>query len=113
MRVLLDECVPKRLRTELTGHAVRTVAEMGWSGIKNGQLLQRAAPDFDCFLTVDRNLQFQQRTDALPLAVLVIEAVDNRVETLRPLMVVVREALTSIAAKELKVVSVNNPSNPA
>jgi hypothetical protein len=71
MRVLLDECVPKRLRAELTGHAVRTVAEMGRSGIKNGQLLQRAATEFDCFLTVDRNLQFQQRIDALPLAVLV------------------------------------------
>ena len=106
MRVLLDECVPKRLRTELTAHAVRTVAEMGWSGIKNGQLLQNAASDFDCFLTVDRNLQFQQHIDALPLAVLVIQAVDNRIETLRPLMVAVREALTSIAANELKVVSV-------
>src|SRR6266851_1752389 len=106
MRVLLDECVPKRLRTELTAHAVRTVAEMGWSGIKNGELLQKAASDFDCFLTVDRNLQFQQRIDALPLAVLVIQAVDNRIETLRPLMAAVREALTSIAANELKVVSV-------
>ena len=106
MRVLLDECVPKRLRTELTAHAVRTVAEMGWSGIKNGELLQKAASDFDCFLTVDRNLQFQQRIDALPLAVLVIQAVDNRIETLRPLMAAVREALTSIAANELKVISV-------
>jgi hypothetical protein len=75
MRVLLDECVPKRLRAELAAHAVRTVAEMGWSGVKNGQLLQKAASDFDCFLTVDRNLQFQQRIDALPLAVLVIQHV--------------------------------------
>jgi hypothetical protein len=106
MRVLLDECVPKRLRAELTAHAVRTVAEMGWSGVKNGQLLQKAASDFDCFLTVDRNLQFQQRIDALPLAVLVIQAVDNRIDTLRPLMAAVRDALTSIAANELKVISV-------
>ena|ERR1700719_2667100 len=104
MHVLLDECVPKRLRTELTAHAVRTVAEMGWSGIKNGELLQKAASDFDCFLTVDRNLQFQQRIDALPLAVL-IQAVDNRIETLRPLMTAVRQALMSIAANELKVIS--------
>ena len=41
MRVLLDECVPKRLRTELTAHTVRTDAEMGWSGVKNGELLQK------------------------------------------------------------------------
>jgi hypothetical protein len=79
---------------------------MGWSGIKNGELLQKAAPDFDCFLTVDRNLQFQQHIDALPLAVLVIQAVDNRIETLRPLMAAAGEALTSIAANELKVISV-------
>lgn len=103
MRVLLDECVPKRLSTELTAHAVRTVAEMGWSGIKNGQLLQRAA-EFDCFLTVDRNLQFQQRIDALPLAVLVIQAVDNRLETLRPLMVTAQEALASIGPGEFKMI---------
>jgi predicted nuclease of predicted toxin-antitoxin system len=106
MRVLLDECVPKRLRTELTAHAVRTVAEMGWSGITNGELLQKAAAEFDCFLTVDRNLQFQQRIDALPLAVLVIRALDNRIETLRPRMADVREALMSIAAKELKVIGI-------
>jgi len=64
MRVLLDECVPKRLREELMAHAVRTVAQMAWSGIKNGQLLQKVASAFDCFLTVDRNLQFQQPVDA-------------------------------------------------
>jgi predicted nuclease of predicted toxin-antitoxin system len=104
MRVLLDECVPKRLRTELIAHTVRTVAEMGWSGIKNGQLLQKAAADFDCLLTVDRNLQFQQRIDTLPLAVLVIQAVDNRLDTLRPLMADVREALVSIGPNELKVI---------
>ena len=104
MRVLLDECVPKRLRIELPAHAVRTVAEMGWSGIKNGELLQKAATEFDCFLTVDRNLQFQQRIDALPLSVLVIRAPDNRLETLRPLMAEVREALVSIGSHELKVV---------
>jgi len=77
---------------------------MGWSGIKNGQLLQRAATEFDCFLTVDRNLQFQQRIDTLPLAVLVVQAVDNRLETLRPLMVSAQEALASIAPGELKVI---------
>src|ERR1700731_5359916 len=106
MRVLLDECVPRPLRSELIEHEARTVADMGWSGIKNGQLLQKAASAFDCFLTVDRNLQFQQPIDSLPLAVLVIRAVDNRIETLRPLMVRVREALASIGVNELKVIGV-------
>jgi hypothetical protein len=104
MRVLLDECVPRPLRSELIEHEARTVADMGWSGIKNGQLLQKAASAFDCFLTVDRNLQFQQRLDSLPLAVLVIRAPDNRLETLRPLIPEILQALGSIKLSELKVV---------
>jgi hypothetical protein len=40
MRVLLDECVPRALRKELLGHNVKTVAEAGWAGVKNGELLQ-------------------------------------------------------------------------
>jgi hypothetical protein len=104
MRVLLDECVPRPLRSELTGHEARTVAEMGWAGIKNGQLLQKAAAEFDCFLTVDRNLQFQQRLDYLPLAVLVIRASDNRLETLRPLIPNIRAALEKITRGEFKVI---------
>jgi hypothetical protein len=53
MRVLLDECVPRGLRRELPGHEVKTVAEAGWAGVKNGELLQLAARQFDLFLTID------------------------------------------------------------
>lgn len=106
MRVLLDECIPIRLRSELSSHSVRTVTEMGWTGIKNGQLLKKAALEFDCLLTVDRNLQFQQPIDSLPLAVVVIRAVDNRIETLRPQMAMVSEVLASIGANELKVIGI-------
>jgi hypothetical protein len=86
MRVLLDECVPKRLRQELQGHAVRTVVEMGWSGVRNGELLRRATTDFDCFLTVDRNLQFQQNVSGLTIGVLVLRARGNDLASLRPLI---------------------------
>jgi hypothetical protein len=58
MRVLLDECVPRALRGELSGHEVKTVAEAGWAGVKNGALVQLAAKDFDVLLTVDRNLEY-------------------------------------------------------
>ena len=54
-RVLRDECVLKRLRSELGSHSVRTVTELDWTGVKNGALLKQAAVDFDCFLIVDRN----------------------------------------------------------
>jgi len=60
VRILLDECLPRRLKRDLTGHIARTVQEMGWAGTRNGDLLALAANDFDVFLTVDRNLSFQQ-----------------------------------------------------
>jgi hypothetical protein len=60
MRVLLDECVPRALRQELPGHEVKTVAEAGWAGLKNGELLKIAAAQFDVLLTVDRSLEYPQ-----------------------------------------------------
>jgi hypothetical protein len=66
MRLLLDESVPRRLRNALPAHTVRTAVEMGWGGIKNGALLALAAPEFDAFITVDKNLPYQQNVAALP-----------------------------------------------
>jgi hypothetical protein len=106
MRVLLDECVPKRLRAELAEHTVSTVAEAGWGGIKNGQLLSLSATRFDCFLTVDRNLQFQQNVSALPIAVIVVRSLNNRYTSLVAVMPKVREALLSIEPRQLITVDV-------
>jgi hypothetical protein len=78
MRILLDECVDRRLGREIAGHSVASVAEMGWVGIVNGELLQRAAAEFDVLVTVDRNLPFQQHLPKYPIAVLLIEARSNR-----------------------------------
>lgn len=93
MRVLLDECVPKQLKRELPGHDVRTVTEMGWSGIKKGPLLRRAAPEFDAFLTVDLGFEYQQTLFALDLIVILMAAKSNDIDDLRPLMSQVRGAL--------------------
>jgi hypothetical protein len=60
VRVLLDECVDWRLAREIVGHDVKTARQMGWATIKNGELLTLAANQFDVFVTVDRNLCFQQ-----------------------------------------------------
>jgi len=95
VRVLLDECVPRRLRRELPGHDVLTVSEMGWSGVKNGPLLRRAAQEFDVFLTVDQGVEYQQNLLGLDLAIVVMVAATNDIEDLRPLMPRVRETLTS------------------
>ena len=93
MRVLLDECVPRGLRQELSGHEVKTVAEMGWAGIKNGVLLERAEKQFDVFLTVDRSLEHQQNLAGYAIAVVVVHSPSNDIAVLRSLMPLVRSAL--------------------
>ena len=95
--MLLDECVPRRLRRELPGHDVRTVNEMGWSGVKNGPLLRRAAQEFDVFLTVDQGVEYQQNLLGVDLAVVVMVATSNDIDDLRPLMPRVRETLDSVS----------------
>ena len=104
MRVLLDECVPRNLRGELPGHEVRTVAEMGWAGTRNGILLKRAAVEFDAFLTVDQGIEFQQHLSGVNLAVIVMAARSNDVDDLRPLMPRVLAAIASTSAGRIAVV---------
>ncbi len=70
MRVLLDESLPRRLKHELAEHEVKTVPEVGWAGKKNGELLRLAEPDYDVFVTMDRQLPFQQNLAALDLCVI-------------------------------------------
>ena len=60
MRLLLDECIPRKLKSDLAGHDVATVVEAGYSGMKNGVLLRAAASYYDVPITVDLNLPFQQ-----------------------------------------------------
>ncbi len=97
MQILLDECVPRRLRRELSNHDVRTVPEMGWSGKKNGELLRLlAGQNFEVFLTVDQSIRHQQNLKAAGIAVIVLIAVSNRVADLLPLMPSVQSALRSI-----------------
>jgi hypothetical protein len=60
VKILLDECVDRRLAREISGHDVHTVPQMGWAGIKNGDLLTLAEKQFEVFVTVDRNLRFNK-----------------------------------------------------
>lgn len=101
MRILLDESLPRTLAPLLPGHEVRTVAASGWTGIQNGELLRLAADEFDVFLTADRNLAHQQNLDALPVAVVILTAPTNRIESLRPLIPALLQALQTLAPRQL------------
>jgi len=93
VRVLLDECLPRRLKRELAGHEARTAPEMGWASKGNGELLALAAGRFDVFLTADRNLSYQQDLSSFDIAIVVLVARSNRLEDLRPLVPRILEVL--------------------
>jgi hypothetical protein len=61
MKVLLDECIPRKFKNSLLGHDCRTVPEIGYAGTKNGALLSVAeSKGFDVFLTIDKGLEYEQ-----------------------------------------------------
>jgi len=101
MRLLLDECVPKRLKRELPGHEVKTVQDMGWAGIKNGALLKLADGQFDALVTVDQGIEYQQDVSGLTISVVVMLAASNDVDDLRPLLPGVEQALASLRTGEI------------
>lgn len=105
MKVLLDECAPRKLKREIANHEVVTVTEQGWSGVENGELLKLATTEFDIFLTVDQNLSFQQNLKNFNLGIILMVARNNRLKTLFPLMPAVRVAIEDVKAGEIVRIS--------
>jgi hypothetical protein len=105
VKVLLDECVDWRLGRDIVGHDVKTARQMGWAAIKNGELLALAEKKFDVFVTVDRNLSFQQNLAALSIAIVVLHAKTNRLADLRPLVPKVLAAIESALPGAIKIVA--------
>lgn len=81
MRILIDESLPRYLKRILTDHDAKTVQEMGWAGINNGELLKLAESDFDVFLTADKNIRYQQNLKNRKLAI--IEFPSNRLSIVK------------------------------
>jgi Domain of unknown function (DUF5615) len=93
MRILLDECIDRRLTKEFGGYEIKTVPQMGWAGIKDRELLILAASVFDVFITADRNLSFQQNLSPFDLSLIVLQAQSNRLADLKPLVPKVLDVL--------------------
>ncbi len=96
MKILLDECIDRRFAVEFPEHEVRTVPQMGWSGVKNGALMKLAEAAFDVFITVDRNLSFQQNLATYDIAVIVIRSTSNRYIDLAPFGQMVLKAVGNV-----------------
>ena len=104
-RVLFDENVPRQLRRELPEFVIRTVQEERWDGFKNGALLRQASPSFDALLTADQRLRYQQNVSQFAIGVVVVETYDTRLRNLRRFLAEIREALTSVGAGQVIVIT--------
>jgi predicted nuclease of predicted toxin-antitoxin system len=98
VKVLVDECVPLKLVRLLTGHAFSTAQQKGWDGFTNGKLLALAEPEFDLFLTSDRNLQYQQNLQGRKIAILLLST--NHWPTLKKQVPLVQAAVDKIQPGE-------------
>lgn len=96
MRVLLDECLPRKLRGQFPGYRVATVQEAGWSGKKNGELLCLAEREFDLFITIDQNMRYQQALQGFRLAIIVLVCAEQPLRDMQPLMEQVRAVLPGL-----------------
>ncbi len=99
MRILIDESLPRYLKQILEEQEIFTVQEMGWAGIKNGDLLARAESSFQVLLTADKNLRYQQDLRGLRLAMIVFPS--NRLKVVESLVSRVKETLSVIKASEI------------
>jgi hypothetical protein len=74
MKVILDESVPQNCRLLVEGgHTVVTAWYHGWSGLKNGALLDAAeAAGFDLFITADQEMSYQQNLTGRKMALVVL-----------------------------------------
>ena len=108
MRILLDECVNPRVKDAFPNHEVQTVTEMGWGGITNGKLMTLAQQSFDVFLTVDRNLEYQQNLAKLMLGLVVVTVPDNNIRYFKPIFPELLTAAESVRAGQvLHIISPN------
>jgi predicted nuclease of predicted toxin-antitoxin system len=96
LTILLDESVPRLIKTRLTEFSIVTVQEIGWSGMKNGELLAAASQQFTIFITADKKLRYQQNltdnrlsiivlsTNQVPLVITLLSAIQETLPTIQP-----------------------------
>jgi len=106
MRILLDECVPMQVRHALADHEVTTAQRMGWSGISNGDLLDKAEREgFQVFILADKNLRYQQNLSGRRIAI--IELWTNHRPTLEKHFLEIRAAVEKLLAGEYFVLEIS------
>jgi hypothetical protein len=108
MKILLDENLPIKLKSYFeANHEVFTTFEMNWNGKQNGDLLRLLVTHhFDAFITGDKNLKHQQKIDNYKIAIILLNAPNNRLTTLIPYMKKVNQLVKikgKIGLNEIKI----------
>lgn len=105
MKVVVDECIPRRLAKDLP-YDVSTVHQLKLTGLENGALLKAIEDEFDIFLTVDQNLQYQQNLTNTKIAIIVLNVISNRYEDIVPIIPSCISAINRIKQGELVTISI-------
>jgi len=109
MKILLDECVTKKLKRHLTEFEVATVVEMNWSGLKNGSLMSAAiADEFDVLLTIDKNIEHQQNMNRYEIAVVVLNAEKSKIDFLLELLPAFKEQIGEFEKGKVHLIEKQN-----
>jgi len=95
MKIIIDECVPHIVKKRLPHRQIKTVQEMGWAGVKNGELLSLAEAEFDIFVTSDKNLRHQQNLERRKIAILLLPS--NQIPIVENLLPQIDDALEKIS----------------
>lgn len=104
MKILIDECLPKNLKQEFAGHTAKTAGEMKLDGLSNGKLLTAAVKSgVEIFVTVDKNLRYQQNIQSFKITVVVLDSDSNELEALKPILKKVLPRLKSLKAGRVYV----------
>jgi len=103
MKIIIDECVPHIVKKRLPEREIKTVQEMGWAGVKNGELLKLVEAEFDVFITSDKNLRYQQNLKDRAIAVLLLPS--NQVPVIESLLSQIDETLEKIKPNDFLEIS--------
>ncbi len=103
-KLLLDECLNWRLLKAFPEHIVKTVRQMGWEGLKNGELLIKAQNEFDVLITIDKNMKYQHNFVKYNIALIVLDVFINDLKHLLPLTYKIKEHLLTIETHEVRIV---------
>lgn len=107
MKILLDESLPVRLKKHFMGHVAQTVADMGWQGKKNGELMALMDGKFDIFVTADQNPTYRRDLRRTLIPVIVLKANTCRYNDLKPLVPLMIKKMNSNRFDKVNLLSQN------